>query len=356
MKKRTVGALLSIVLLAVLLLSGCANQTSNNANNTPSALPIHDECTITATGGEYDLADERVHFSVPENATLQDVAVTLDSVPDPPYDSDIVLANCYTFGPEGTVFADNVSLTMQYNPSKIPADTPADILHLFVLSGTEWMKIQGCVADTAHQTVTGPITHFSTIGIGYIPSEKLEHTREHNESQKNTSASITFDVPVQLYEYETNFTPWENYPDQIDYSFYCGAYIAWDPSPYVRYYELHIHFNGNPKPAQSIFSSCDYQEWGKAWCTLYPYGWTETTTRYLGNLPVPDERGYIGTYDNARSIIGSDKHGMTLANLHSDFDYVDGYTRAQINDIEQEMREFVASYTAGWTYTVKNVS
>jgi hypothetical protein len=352
MKKRTV-VLLSITAIGLLLLSGCTNQTSNNTDQQQT---ISDEFTTNVTGGTYDLAEGRIHVDIPEHAVSQQVTITVDSIPDPPYDTDVVLAHCYSFGPNGTTFATPINLTLRYDTSIITADIPVDILHLFVLSGTVWSKVQNCVTDTVAHTVTGGITHFSLIGLGYVPSEKLTHSTEHNDSEHNTSASITFEVPVQLYQYETNNTPWPSYPDQIDYTYYCGGYIAWDPSPYVRYYELNIHYNGNTKPSQKIWTTCDYQEWGKPWCPLDTYKWDETTTKYLGKWPVPDERNFLTIYDNSPDICGADKHGMTLANMYASFDHTDGLTREQISAIEKEMYDFVTSYLQGWTFTIKNVS
>jgi len=356
MKKRSLGIMFSITAIGLLLLSGCTNQTTDNMN-TPQT--IHDEFTTNATGGQYDLADGLVHFDVPPNAIQQNVTLTVDSVADPPYDTDVVLTNCYTFGPDGTMFNAPVNLTLQYDASKIPSTVPTDNLSLFVLSDTAWSKIQNCVVDSTHHTVTGRILHFSIVGVGFIPPEELEQTNERNESQDNNSAIITFDVAVQLFEYETNHTALVGHPEKIDYAYTCGAYIAWTPSPYVRYYEVNIHFNGNTKHSQNLWSYCDYRQWGQT-CPLDNPGWDDTTTSYLGNLPVPNEREYLGIYNNyfeddtTHYLWG--KHGMGVFSVSTEFDYSEGLTRGQMDAVEEEMYEFMASYVQGWTFTIKNVS
>lgn len=357
MKKRSLCVLFSITAIGVLLLSGCTNQTTNNTN-TPQT--VHDEFSTNATGGEYEVAGGLAHFSIPQGAVAQQVTISMDSVTDPPYDTNLTLTNCYTFGPEGTVFASPVSLSLTYDSTKVPSTIPADTLSLFVLSGTAWSKIQNCVVDSPRHTVTGPLLHFSIVGVGFIPPEDLEQTKERNDSQNNNSAIITFEVAVQLFEYETNHTALVGHPEKIDYSYTCGAYIAWTPSPYVRYYEVNIHFNGNTKHSQNLWSPCDYRQWGQAWCPLGNPGWDDTTTSYLGNLPVPNEREYIGIYNNyfendtTNYLWG--KHGTGVFSLSTEFDYAEGLTRGQMDAVEKEMYEFMASYVAGWTFTIKNVS
>jgi hypothetical protein len=353
MKKRSLCVLFCITAISVLLVSGCTNQTPNN-NNTSQT--IHDEFSVNATGGDYELGDGLAFITVPQDAVGQQITITMDSVVDPPYDTNLTFLNCYTFGPEGTVFASPITLGLTYDSSRIPSGVPAENLSLYMLSGTIWSMIQNYVVDTSRNRVSGPVFHFSMVGVGLIPPEVLEKTKERNESQKNNSASITFEAPVQIYQFETNYTPWPTRPTEIDYSYHCGGYIAWDPSPYVRYYELNIHYNGNSIHTQNLVGSCDYRAWGANWCPLYPYVWDETTTKYIGGLPVPDEINFIGTFDNDKFAFGFDKHGTTVFNIYSDFDHSEGLSRAQIDAVEKEMLEFTERYVAGWTFTVKNVS
>lgn len=359
MKKRTLCVLLSITAIGVILLSGCTNQTTNNnTNNTPTQETIHDEFATNAAGGSYDLANGLVHFDVPENAIQQQITLTVDSVDDPPYDTDIVLINCYSFGPAWTMFNDNINLTLQYDPSKIPSNISTSILNLFSIPDqeTSWSKIQNCVVDTTHQTVTGPILHFSMIGVGYNPKDHPQS--DHN--QNNSSAIITFEVPVQLFEYESSYA-WPSHPQDVDYTYYCGAYIAWEPQPYVRYYAVTTHYNGNPSHNQSIFSYCYYPDWGKTECPLLPRSEPDGKIVFLGPyelVPSPNPLDYYGLYTLSSYFdpiwgIDLNQHGMSVSSIDASFDYYDGWTRAQMDTIEKEAYEFLQKYVQGWTYTVE---
>jgi hypothetical protein len=213
------------------------------------------------------------------------------------------------------------------------------------------------MVDSTLRTVTGQIAHFSMIGVGFIPPEDLEHSSEQNDSE-NTSASITFEVPVQFYENETIYTPHPDSPEEIDVSYFCCAYIAWAPSPYVRYYEVTVHYNNNNMHEQAVFSSCEYQDWGKTGCTLLPFGLPDGRTIFIGpgTITYPNMQDYAGTYDNSPNVFGADKHGITVCGLYTHYDHTDGLTRGQIDAVEKEMYDFLTSFVQGWTYTIKNVS
>ena len=363
MKKRTMYVLFSITAIGVLLLSGCTNQTTNNntTNNNTSQQSVYDEFTTNSTGGTYELGNGLVSVSVPQLAVSQPLTITMQSIPDPPYQTDVTLTDCYSFGPNGTVFSSPISLKLPYTPSKIPSNVYLGNLSLFILSGTEWQKIDGSFVDTIQHTVTGTTTHFCLIGAGFIPPEKLTHTKERNNSQKNNSAIITFEVPVQTYHNETNFTPWPDRPNDVDYFYYSGAYISWDPQPYVRYYTVTNHFNGNPKPNQAISGSCDFRKWGIESCPFLTYGRPDNRTVFLGPAEQtlnPNHLDYvglytIGSYASRFPEIDGSKHGMFVFNIATTFDMTEHLTRGQMDAVEKEMDAFVTSYVEGWTYTVE---
>lgn len=355
MKKRTLIVLFSITTIGALILSGCTNQTPNNTNNQQT---INEEFTTDATGGNYDLAGGLIHVDIPQNAVQQQINITVDSIPDPPYDTDVVLSNCYSFGPEGTMFNDNINLTLQYDTSIIPSNISTDIMHLFSLaeSDTTWSKIQNCVVDSSRHTVTGPILHFSMIGVGYTNQDYLYQQSTHN--QNNSSAIITFEVPVQLVEWEDIFTWPSGEEDKTVYN--CGAVCAWDPQPYVRYYAVTIHFNGNPSHSQPIVGSCDYRRWNTSSCRFLPYPDPDNKVVFLGPLdqiPGIDIQDHYGSYSLSLYIpkagIDPSKHGIGRFSMYTDFYSDENLTRGEMDAIEDEMYAFTQSYVAGWTVTVQ---
>lgn len=354
MKKRTILVLFSIITISILFCSGC---TTPNTNNNQQPSHNSSEGPTTTVGERYSFMNDQVHITVPPNALQQQVTLTVDPVDNPPVDSSANISKCYSFGPDREQFNEKVAITLPYDTSQYPSDFPFSILSLFYYHNLEWNKLTPCIVDTAQHTVTGSVMHFCMIGVGYDPKDHPQS----NHNQNNSSAIITFEVPVQTFHYETNYIPSPTHPDRVDYRYYCGAYIAWDPQPYVRYYTVINHFNGNPKPKQAISQSCDYRDWGKEWCPLLPYGDPDNRTVFLGppnQTPAPNHLDYVGLYTigsylNGNPVIDGSKHGKFVFNIHTYFDPIENLTRGQMVAVEKQMDEFLASYIEGWTYTVE---
>lgn len=291
------------------------------------------------------------------NALQQQVTLTVDPVDNPPVDSSVNISNCYSFGPDREQFNEKVTITLPYDPSRYPSDFPFSILSIFYYQDLEWNKLTPCTVDTTQHTVTGSVMHFCMIGVGY----DLKDHPQSNHNQNNSSAIYTFEVPVQTFYYETSNTAYYGHPDELDYWYYCGAYISWDPQPYVRYYAVTNHFNGNPKPKQAIYGGCDFRDWGKEWCPFVTYGDPDNKTVFIGppNLtPALNHLDYMGNYTISmvfgnHSVINSSKHGMWVLNMDTHFRFTEHLTRAQMIAVERQMDTFLASYVQGWTYTVE---
>ncbi len=130
--------------------------------------------------------------------------------------------------------------------------------------------------------------------------------------------------------------------------------------PYVRYYEITPHFNGNTKPTQNLLGSGDFREWGKvAWSPLQPYSNQENEIYFLGSgaYTYPNPDNYLGIFDNNLNWREQGLHGTVILSVNTFFEYPDrDFTAEEIYNTEKAMREFTQSYIDGWTFTVKPVS
>ncbi len=80
----------------------------------------------------------------------------------PPAGNALVMA--FTFGPDGATFDPALTLTMTYNPSKLPKDVAEKDLYIAYYDGTQWQTLEGIV-DARVKTVSAKITHFSNYGL-----------------------------------------------------------------------------------------------------------------------------------------------------------------------------------------------
>ena len=102
----------------------------------------------------------------------------------------------------------------------------------------------------------------------------------------NESATATFEVPIQIFETQRTFQSTKD-------TFYTAiAYIAWEPSTYVRYYEVTPNYHGNTKPYENLFLGSDFRTWSSRVDELHPLGWSEQQTWILAETDPHIADGY----------------------------------------------------------------
>jgi len=214
------------------------------------------------------------------------------------------------------------------------------------------------------------VTPSPILSVSSSPSAANSNSPTPTASPKtNESATITFDVPVQVFG--TGFKS-----DLTKDTFYnCYAYFAWTPPPYVRYYEVSINYNGNAKPYQNLWSTGDFRLWGTADNQLFPFSsvYSENRVYVMGPSSLENEYGssYKGQWNNSGTwgssdsagvmthgplIWSADKHGLMVAGTMTVFNSNENLSSAQIAKTESEMQQWLTDFTQGWVLTVKNVS
>jgi hypothetical protein len=70
----------------------------------------------------------------------------------------------FSFGPDGANFNPAITLTMSYDPTKLPENVAEKDLYIAYYDGTKWQKLDS-VVDTGKKTVSTKILHFSQYAI-----------------------------------------------------------------------------------------------------------------------------------------------------------------------------------------------
>jgi len=83
---------------------------------------------------------------------------------DPPADSQII-GLVYDIGPSGATFYPPIALTFTYSESLIPAGVAEGNLVMATWDNGEWVEIEGGMVDTASNTITVPVSHFSVFTV-----------------------------------------------------------------------------------------------------------------------------------------------------------------------------------------------
>jgi hypothetical protein len=183
-------------------------------------------------------------------------------------------------------------------------------------------------------------------------------------TQHNESAIYTFTVTPYITSYESYWNSSTN-GDLLETTYHITIQITWDKNqaPYVRYYEITPHFNGNSKPTQNIWGgSTEFREWGiKPWAPVGLSSWVENEIYFIGSgaLTYPNPANFRGIFDNSYDWQRDGLHGLVIGSMTTTYEWKfadSGATAADLEQTEKAMDAFAKSYFEGWTFTVKPVS
>jgi hypothetical protein len=111
-------------------------------------------------GGTLSLDGGDVAVVVPRGAVTGDVVITADPVPADP---DNGILTVYDFGPDGSRFAQPLTITLPYDPARLPAGASPALF--WKDDAGRWQPLDNPRFDAAVRTVTGEIDHFTDIGV-----------------------------------------------------------------------------------------------------------------------------------------------------------------------------------------------
>jgi hypothetical protein len=92
--------------------------------------------------------------------------IPMENTPDPNVGNSM-FGLAYTFGPEGATFNPSITITLTYDPAKLPEGFDARNLVLATWDTVEkkWVVIEGSIVNTETHTVSAKISHFSSYAI-----------------------------------------------------------------------------------------------------------------------------------------------------------------------------------------------
>jgi hypothetical protein len=156
MARRTTAALVGLCI--GLSLEGCSSSQSGQSTSGPLAKQIGPE------GGSVLLADGS-GVVIPPGALSAGTSVTValaQSAGALPSSDWIAAGPFYLLGPEGQAFSKPVTVTLAFDPSRLPEDVPADDISIVTSKATgtpDYDALPTTMVDSTH--VSAQTTHFS---------------------------------------------------------------------------------------------------------------------------------------------------------------------------------------------------
>lgn len=145
---------------AAAFLAGCGGGGGGSAPAAQDA----GRATVGARGGTLASGDGSARVDFPADALLADTSFTAAQTSSVPATSRLVVGTAHEFVPSMT-FSRAAQLTLQYDPSRLPAGAQESKLVLYKVVGADWVPVPGSVVDTIRHTVTAPVGSFSKYGI-----------------------------------------------------------------------------------------------------------------------------------------------------------------------------------------------
>ena len=136
------------------------NATTDGKFGT-ATITVNDGAVVSSAGGTVTAAGGKVLLDIPAGALSGTTEITVTPAVNPPLASLLVPGATFDLGPSGTQFAQPVTLSFTYDPSRLPPGADESLIGLYVLSGTTWHQVSGNHVDVGTHTVTATTMHFT---------------------------------------------------------------------------------------------------------------------------------------------------------------------------------------------------
>ena len=167
-----------------------------------SPVPNGGAVTVGSEGGVVTNATGTVALDFQNGSLSAPKSISISDVTEPMLGSN-EFSHPVELGPDGTTFDKPVTLTLAFDGSKVPAGVPFDKLAILVWKGDSWDIVPNSVVNTADNTVSAPISHFSvySVGMGYFTPTSQPSSQEIlvGETTRVYAVTTAYDVAPATY-------------------------------------------------------------------------------------------------------------------------------------------------------------
>jgi uncharacterized protein YjdB len=149
---------------------GTATITATSESKTGTAqITVAEGTVVGSSGGTVTVGDGTIQLDIPAGALTTPTPITATPLSQPRQAPPTQWQNIgpmYALSPSGTTFAQPVTVTLKYDPAKLPTWIMTGDLAILHLSGNDWSTLTDVTVDTAAKTISGKTTSFSDVGTG----------------------------------------------------------------------------------------------------------------------------------------------------------------------------------------------
>lgn len=140
-------------------------------------LPTSTSEEVGVSGGTVSNVAGTASVEIPSGALTENTTISIEQHPASDYggflinqSDNIVSYGVYDFGPEGTTFEDNVTITLTYNEIAVDESQLEQLIVYFSDDGVAWYPIAVENVDTIENTITIKVDHFSLFVVFQLPT------------------------------------------------------------------------------------------------------------------------------------------------------------------------------------------
>jgi adhesin/invasin len=144
---------------------GAATITATVEGHSASAeVNVREGAVVSTAGASFSVLNSVVSLDIPAGALTQTRNITVTPATTFPANERVVPGTAFDFGPTGTTFAQPVTVSIKYDPSKV-INSPDSGLRLYEVVGTDWRLVPESSVNTETKAVTGKVNHFTVYGV-----------------------------------------------------------------------------------------------------------------------------------------------------------------------------------------------
>src|SRR5688500_11807682 len=144
---------------------GAATITASVEGHTASIeVNVREGAVVSSAGASFSVLNSTVSLEIPAGALTQTRNISVAPTSNFPANDRVVAGTTFDFGPTGATFAQPVTISIKYDPSKV-INSPDSGLRLYEVVGAGWRLVPESSVYTETKTVTGKVSHFSVYGV-----------------------------------------------------------------------------------------------------------------------------------------------------------------------------------------------
>ena len=138
-----------------------------------AAITVVDGGMVLPAGNGFSAGGGAVAIQAPAGAVATGTPVTVAALATPPAHPDLIPGTAWALGPDGTTFAQPVTVRITWAANQLPGGANAEQIRVHRHDGTTWVPLAAGEVNVGTRTASGTTTAFSPFVLIELPSNPL---------------------------------------------------------------------------------------------------------------------------------------------------------------------------------------